>query len=146
MSSLIELMHTVLYDRVHDIPQCNISIDITLLYVLKYNIFYCSLQVLNDQSVGKKLILLPKRESGKTLRLQRNKTSLRGSSHLLYQPRKKNFTSMCASLRKQNSAGGQHSRVTMQKNCIYKPKCVSFHFKIVNSLLRSCFVVPGSLY
>ena len=136
MSSLIELMHTVLYDRVHDIPQCNISIDITLLYVLKYNIFYCSLQVLNDQSVGKKLILLPKRESGKTLRFQRNKTSLRGSSHLLYQPRKKNFTSMCASLRKQNSAGGQHSRVTMQKNCIYKPKCVSFHFKIVNSLLR----------
>ena len=48
MSSLIELMHTVPYDRVHDIPQCNISIDITLLYVLKYNIFYCSLQVLND--------------------------------------------------------------------------------------------------
>ena len=46
--SLIELMHTVPYDRVHDIPQCNISIDITLLYVLKYNIFYCSLQVLND--------------------------------------------------------------------------------------------------
>ena len=48
MSSLIELMHTVLHDRVHDIPQYNISIDITLLYVLKYNIFYCSLQVLND--------------------------------------------------------------------------------------------------
>ena len=48
MSSLVELMHTVLYDRVHDIPQYNISIDITLLYVLKYNIFYCSLQVLND--------------------------------------------------------------------------------------------------
>ena len=129
MSSLIELMHTVLYDRVHDIPQCNISIDITLLYVLKYNIFYCSLQVLNDQSVGKKLILLPKRESGKTLRLQRNKTSLRGSSHLLYQPRKKNFTSMCASLRKQNSAGSQHSRLTMQKNCIFKPKRVSFTSK-----------------
>ena len=30
---------------------------------------------------------------------------------------------------KQNSAGGQHSRVTMQKNCIYKPKCVSFTSK-----------------
>ena len=55
MSSLIELMHTVLYDRVHDIPQYNISIDITLLYVWKYNIFYCSLQTLNDWSVGKKV-------------------------------------------------------------------------------------------
>ena len=60
MSSLIELMHTVFYDRAHDIPQYNISIDITLLYVLKYNNFYCSLQVLNDWSVGKKLILFAK--------------------------------------------------------------------------------------
>ena len=60
MSILIALMHTVLYDRVHDIPQYNNSIDITLLYVLKYNIFYCSLQVLNDWSVGKKLILFAK--------------------------------------------------------------------------------------
>ena len=117
------------------LPQCNISFDVTLLYVLKYNIFYCSLQILDDWSVGKKLIclprisLLPKKISRKTLRFQRKKTSLRGSSHLLYQPRKKNFTSMCASLRKRNSAGGQHSRVTMQKNCIYKPKCVSFTSK-----------------
>ena len=55
MSSLMELMRTVLYDRVHDIPQYNISIDITLLYVWKYNIFYCSLQTLNDWSVGKKV-------------------------------------------------------------------------------------------
>ena len=47
MSSLKELMHTVLYEPVHDIPQYNISIDITLLHVLKYNIFYRSLQVLN---------------------------------------------------------------------------------------------------
>ena len=60
MSSLVELMHTVLYDRVHDIPQYNISIDITLLYVLQYNNFYCSLQILNDWSEGKKLILFAK--------------------------------------------------------------------------------------
>ena len=60
MSILIALMHTVLYHRVHDILQCNISIDITLLYVLQYNNFYCSLQILNDWSVGKKLILFAK--------------------------------------------------------------------------------------
>ena len=90
MSSLIELMHTVLYDRVHDIPQYNISIDITLLYVLKYNNFYCSIQTLNDRSVGKKLILFAKNlvasQEGieKTLRFQRKKTSLRGSSHLIH--------------------------------------------------------------
>lgn len=60
MSSLIELMHSVLYDHVADIPQYNISIDVTLLYVLKYNNFYCSIQTLNDKSVGKKLILFAK--------------------------------------------------------------------------------------
>ena len=83
MSSLIELMHTVLYDRVHDIPQYNISIDITLLYVLKYNIFYCSLQILNDWSFGKRVHFVTQ-EGIEELRFQRNKTSLRGSSHLLH--------------------------------------------------------------
>ena len=144
MSSLIELMHTVLYDCVHDIPQYNISIDITLLYVFKYNIFYCTLQILNDQSVGKKLILLPKKESEKTLRLQRNKTSLRGSNHLLYQPRKKNFY-VCKFTKAKLSGRSTFAANDAEKLHLQTKVCF-FHFKIVNSLLRGCFVVPDSLY
>ena len=135
MSSLIELMHTVLYDRVHDIPQCNISIDVTLLYVLKYNIFYCSLQILNDWSVVKKLILLPKKESRKTLRLQRNKTSLTGSIHLLYQQVYESKLNGRSTF-----AGNDAEKLHLQTKVCF------FHFKIVSSLLRGCFFVPGSLY
>ena len=137
-------MHTVLYDRVHDIPQYNISIDITLLYVLKYNIVYCSLQILNDWSVGKEFILLPKKESRNWHSRETKLVSRVKSFAILAREEELHF--YVWKFTKANSAGGQHSRVTMQKNCIYKPNCVSFHFKIVNSLLRSCFLVLGSLY
>ena len=131
-------MHTVFYDRVHDIPQYNISIDITLLYVLKYNIVYCNivycfkiqyclLQILNDWSVGKEFILLPKKESRNWHSRETKLVSRVKSFAILAREEELHF--YVWKFTKANSAGGQHSRVTMQKNCIYKPNCVSFTSK-----------------
>ena len=144
MSSLVELMHTVLYDCVHDIPQYNISIDITLLYVLKYNIVYCSLQILNDWSVGKEFILLPKKES-RNWHSRETKLVSEGQVICYINPGRR--TSL---LRVEVYESKLSGRSTFAGNDAEKlhlqTKLCFFHFKIVNSLLRSCFLVLGSLY
>ena len=152
MSSLIELMHTVFYDRAHDIPQYNISIDITLLYVLKYNNFYCSLQILNDQSVGKKLILFAKNlvasqegiEEDIEIPEKENQYQRVQSFAILAQKEKLHF-SVCKFTKAKLSGWSTFAGNDAEKLHLQTKVCF-FHFKIVNSLLRGCFDVPGSLY
>ena len=116
-------MHTVFYDRVHDIPQYNISIDINNSFIC----FKIQIQILNDWSVGKEFILLPKKES-RNWHSRETKVVSRVKSFAIL-AREEELYFYVWKFTKANSAGGQHSRVTMQKNCIYKPNCVSFTSK-----------------